>query len=223
MVVGKKIEADVGQFKCPNMSLHTGYKIPEILIKRFIELLKPMYNVLEGKHTSNSIPDTSLEAILVNYSSKEAFDAAEKTRLLQKAIEAAMGYFHQDLAGSFPGWKVMKNGTDTNSMDVVKEDGSEVMEVKNKHNTMNSGSIKSVKENLTKAHAEGKKAILAQIQCGDKKPPRHGLPPEIVVMNGQQMYEYLSGRPTFFNDLNETLAFTFKNFKAYEALLQGSA
>ena len=205
------------------LRLQDGYKIPEIQKEVFVRLLEPIFTVIEGKNTSKSIPDISLQAILVNHESKETFDAIEKARLRQKALEQVVGYFHQYMGGSFPGWKNVRNGKDVNSMDVVKEDGSEVMEVKNKHNTMNSGSAKSVKENLTKAQASGKKAILAQIQCGDKKPPRHGLPPEITVMNGQEMYEYLSGRPTFFNDLNETLAFTFKNFKTYEALLQGIA
>lgn len=131
-----------------------------------------------------------------------------------------MGDFHEELAGKLPGWKTLKNG-DESGCDVMKEDGTEFQEWKNRDNTMNSSSASSVIAKLKKLAAEGKKAVLVEVNCPAGKVCRFGAPPEVEVLNGQQAYARVSGRETFFLDLKSTLAYVFKNFKTFDALMKG--
>ena len=199
----------------------SNYLVREIPVHRFCHLLRGIYDVLEKKNTSDSTPDVSLQAVLINFRGMTAEDFAkeETSRLFQKALEGKMGTFHQELAGCFPGWRSLATGGEGTGLDVQKEDGTEIMEWKNKHNTVNSGSAKAVVDKLMDCHIRGMKAHFVQVQCG-RTVPRHGAPPEINVMNGQQAYAYLSGRETFFDDLNATLAYIFKNHKTYVSVLK---
>ena len=56
----------------------------------------------------------------------------EKSRQLQKTIQNAIGVFHQEILGSFPGWKSLGTGS---VVDLVNEDLKIIAEVKNKYNT----------------------------------------------------------------------------------------
>jgi hypothetical protein len=105
-------------------------------------------------------------------------------------------------------------------LDVVKQDRTEIMEWKNKHNTVKASDMKAMFDKLMKCHMDGMKVHFVQVTCQAGKVNRHGAPPEINVMDGKMAYEYLSGRETFFDDLNATLAYTFKTFKTYTALLK---
>jgi hypothetical protein len=83
---------------------------------------------------------------------------------------------------------------------------------------MNSGSGKSVIDKLVAVADSGKKPFLVFVNCVKKKVPRFGAPDAITVLNGRDAYAYLSGRDTFFADLNTTLSYTFTKFKKYEEL-----
>ena len=214
--------------------LRTWYLIPEIQIERYVKGLKPMYDVLEGKNNSKCETDSCLKAILMNHKemTEDAFMEMEKGRLAQKNREMKMGEFHEYLAGCFPGWECIPKGKFTSGigestagkktgLDVVKQDRTEIMEWKNKHNTVKGSDLKkTVFEKLMKCHVDGMKVHFVQVHCKGGKVDRHGAPPEINVMDGKMAYEYLSGRATFFNDLNATLAYTFKTFKTYASLLK---
>jgi len=207
--------------------LRTWYLIPEIQIERYVALLKPVYDGLENIHVSASIPDTSLKAVLMNHGdmTEEDFQQAEKARLAQKYLEMKMGTLHENLAGCFAGWETIPLGGETGGkktgLDVVKQDRTEIMEWKNKYNTVKASDLKTtVFDKLMKCHVDGMKVHFVQVHCEPGKVPRHGAPPEINVMDGKMAYEYLSGRATFFNDLNATLAYTFKTFKTYASLLK---
>ena len=56
----------------------------------------------------------------------------EKSRQLQKTIQNAIGIFHQEILGSFSGWKSLGTGS---VVDLVNEDLKIIAEVKNKYNT----------------------------------------------------------------------------------------
>lgn len=199
----------------------SNYFVREIPVHRFCHLLRGIYDVLEKKNTSDSTPDVSLQAVLINFRgmTPEDFAKEELSRLFQKALEGKMGTFHQELAGCFPGWRSLATGGEGTGLDVLKDDGTEIMEWKNKHNTVNSGSAKAVADKLMECHKRGMKVHFVQVQCG-RCVPRHGAPPEINVMSGRQAYAYLSGRETFFDDLNKTLAYIFKNHKTYASVLK---
>ena len=207
--------------------LRQWYKIIEIPIERYVALLRDLYKGLEETHVSSSVPDTSLRAIIMNFRELDtsAFDKMEKARLDQKYLEMKIGYFHEKLAGCFPGWETIPIGASTagkkTGLDVVKQDRTEIMEWKNKHNTVKASDLKTtIFDKLMKCHVDGMKVHFVQVHCKAGKVDRHGAPQEINVMDGKMAYEYLSGRATFFDDLNVTLAYTFKTFKTYESLLK---
>ena len=145
---------------------------------------------------------------------------AEKVRLAQKALEGKMGDFHEELMGKFPGWETYPVGHST-GCDVGKLDGTIVMEVKNRHNTMNSSSGEAVVNKLLKNHEKGKQAILVEVNCPGGKVTRYGAPASIEVWNGKTTYTFLSGRDSFFDDLQQTLQYVFTNFKTLAQLKRG--
>jgi hypothetical protein len=196
------------------------YKIPEISYKDYVGCLEGIYTVLEGKHTSKGCDDVFMRSILAAHSgmSASAWLVAEKQRRYEKALTMKMGDFHEELAGKFPGYKTLKLGDET-GCDVQKSDGSEIWEFKNRDNTMNSSSAESVMAKLAAEAAKGKKAFLVLVNCEKKTVPRLGAPASVTVLNGRQAYEYLSKRPTFFDDLQSTLAHTFATYPTYASLL----
>ena len=101
----------------------------------------------------------------------------------------------------------------------MKSDETEFMEWKNRDNTMNSSSAKTVIQKLSKLHQEGKKVFLVFVNVSKRTIPRFGAPDYINIINGHKAYEYLSGRKSFYQDLLKTLSFTFREFKTYQDLV----
>ena len=199
------------------------YRIPEIAFKDYVACLKGIYTVLEGTHKSKGCDDVFMRAILVAHSgmSAAAWAAAEEHRRYEKALSMKMGDFHEELAGKFPGYKTLTNGHETGA-DVLKLDGTEIWEWKNRDNTMKGSDALPLIERLAAiAKAKGMKAFLVYANCEKKTVPRHGASESlaITIFNGRQAYEYLSKRPTFFDDLQATLAHTFATYHTYASLL----
>jgi hypothetical protein len=119
--------------------------------------------------------------------------------------------------GKFSGYETLPVGH-ASGTDVRKTDDTEFYEVKNRDNTMNSGSADSVIRKLTKLTEEGKIASLVMINSARKTLPRFKAPAAVKVLSGKQVYAYLSGRDTFYDDLVKTLGETFKRFPTYEQL-----
>jgi hypothetical protein len=149
--------------------------------------------------------------------SVDEWNLAETSRLYQKSLEGKMGDFHEELMGKFPGYETLKVGHAT-GCDIRKLDDSEFFEVKNRDNTMNSSSGKTVVDKLVLLANKGKKAVLVEVNCKNDRVSRFGAPPEVFVWNGRRTYEYLSGRETFYDDLLKTLKHTFNVYKTYESL-----
>ena len=81
---------------------------------------------------------------------------------------------------------------------------------------MNSSSAKSTFD-LLKCHAdEGKRAILVQVNCPNGRVNRYKAHESVEVWNGKQAYAFLSGRDSFFDDLEKTMKHVFAAFKTYE-------
>ena len=195
------------------------YRIPEIACKDYVGCLRGIYTVLEGKHASKGCDDVFMRSILAAHAGMDAkaWAAAEAQRRYEKALTMKMGDFHEELAGKFPGYRTLKTGDET-GCDVQKIDGSEIWEFKNRDNTMNSSSAESVVAKLVAEVAKGKKAFLVLVNCEKKTVPRLGAPASVTVFNGRQAYEYLSKRPSFFDDLQATLAYTFAHYPTYASL-----
>jgi hypothetical protein len=201
------------------------YKIPEIPIEVYARHLQAMYCVIEAKNKTKSTPDESLQAILSGYGGLDEEEMVEEERvyLRRHNISGKLGYLHQNLFGSFPGFKTLPNGHES-KLDNADDAETEFWECKNKPSTTCDGASLSVNRNLIAMHEKGKKTALVMIQWPKGKPlPRKKLPEGIKVMSGRQAYARLSGRDDFFDDLNDTLNYTFTHFKTYEALLRGIA
>jgi len=199
--------------------VRTWYRLAEIPFADYVACLKPLYSILEKKHTSKSDPDIFLKTILASHShmTVEQWDAGEAQRLYEKNLSMKMGDFHEELMGKFPGYETLRVGHSTGT-DVRKLDDTEFLEVKNRDNTMNSGAADSVVRKLTKLTEEGKAAFLVLVNSEKKTLPRFKAPKAVHVINGKQAYTKLSGRDTFYDDLVTTMGETFSRFPTYTAL-----
>jgi hypothetical protein len=167
-------------------------RIPEISPEKFESFLAEIREAI-GKESKEET-DPFLEAIIKKY--PKAYDY--KNQISQK-----IGIFHQKTMGEFSDWDSFENGK---GVDVFSKDGKTVIEVKNKYNTMNSDSQKSVMEKLQKFVSGGKTAILCIINVKNNKPPKFPNAGDIQIKSGKEMYKILSGRETFLDDLLATFS-----------------
>lgn len=196
------------------------YRIREVSWKDYVQCLDSLYKVLEKRHVSEGSDDVFLKTILTDYTGMTELEwtLAERHRRYEKALSMKMGDFHEELAGKLPGYMTLPTGH-VSGCDVKKLDDSEYWEFKNRDNTMNSGSSDSVVRKLTKIHEMGKIPFLVLVNTERKTIPRpKGALAFIRVMTGKQAYAHMSGRETFFADLQQTLSETFKRYKTYADL-----
>ncbi len=79
-------------------------------------------------------------------------------RIKDKAINNAVGLFHQELLGGVEGWHQAVSDTHV-KIDLAKNDNSVFVELKNKHNTLNSDSEEKLHDrlcNISKQHKSAK-------------------------------------------------------------------
>ena len=191
------------------------YKIDEINIETFLGLIKPLYDIIEGKKVSKSEPDPFAQEAWKSFynMTTEKWTAEHKKIQNERAWTMAWGDFHQNIMGSFQGWDNYNKGHIT-GCDIGKKDGTSVVEVKNNTNTMNSSSKETVFKKLKKQHDLGKRAILVIINGDVVKCVKDG----IEIISGRQFYEELSGRASFMDDLLKTINKAFGIYKSYETL-----
>lgn len=203
------------------MSYPDWYQIPEIPFDKYVECCKSLYSIIEKNKTNTGNDDPFLKNIVKASVgiTDEDWNKTEKQRRYYQALSMKMGDFHEELAGKFNGWKTLKVGH-SSGCDVMKEDETEFMEWKNRDNTMNSSSASSVIKKLSKLYEQDKKVFLVLVNVSKKTVPRFGAPDYIHILNGQQAYEYLSGRKTFFNHLLKTITHTFTLCATYKELLK---
>ena len=168
------------------------YRIPEITFVDYAYCCKSIFHALETHHTVTA-EDSFIKAVAIGHSNMTEHEwyVSERIRLMQKVLEMKMGDFHEELMGKFPGYETYPNGHIT-GCDFGKKDGSEVFEVKNRHNTIKGSDAKHILAMLTKHHENGKKAILVQVNCPQDKVNRFGAPSYIHVWNGKQTYIYFN-------------------------------
>jgi hypothetical protein len=193
------------------------YKIPEISKELFISLIKQLYDIIEGKKIQKSEPDQFAQELWMSFNNltKEEWEYEHKKIQIQRAWTMAIGNFHQNLMGSFPGWENYKKGHKS-GCDIGKIDNSCIGEIKNNVNTMNSSSKESVIRKLKKQKDLGKRALIIIINnfFDTNKSCEYG----IEWISGKKFYEELSGRSTFMEDLLSTLNECFKQFKTFTSL-----
>ena len=150
----------------------------------------------------------------------EEWMAQEKSRQVQKALQNALGDFHQDVLGAMPGWKNAGKG---GSYDVSNVEKRVIAEIKNKYNTMNARSALSVYDNLqrhldysgdsvTKAylvevipkHPQPYEQPFTPSERGTPRPTRQ----DIVKIDGKSFYALASGDPDALRKLYDALPTT---------------
>lgn len=203
------------QIKLDFIKFPEWYKIHEVNKNTFLELIRSLYDVIEGKKVSKSESDFFAQQTWLSFHNMtiEEWEREHKKIQLERAWTMAWGDFHQNLMGSFPGWINYKKGHAT-GCDIGNEDKQCIAEVKNNVNTMNSSSRESVLNKLKKQSQLGKRALLVIINGDIRKNVKDG----VETINGKQFYEELSGRQDFMDDLLETLKQSFSRYKTFESL-----
>lgn len=149
--------------------------------------------------------------------STEDWLTQEKSRQIQKALQNALGAFHQTVLGAMSGWEDAGAG---GSYDVKNTELKIIAEIKNKHNTMNARSALSVydslsrhldysEDNITKAYlveiipkqAKAYEVPFAPSERGTSRPARK----DIVRIDGASFYDLASGEQDALRKLYEAL------------------
>lgn len=99
------------------------------------------------KESKNGIDAIKIFDITVKQIGFDGWANKEMERQQDKTINNKIGEFHQELLGKVEGWVDLGVGDET-EIDLKKEDNTVFIELKNKHNTMNSSSTKTCREKL---------------------------------------------------------------------------
>lgn len=150
---------------------------------------------------------------------------AELNRQVDKSISNDIGYFHQNIFNYIDDWHVPKQG-----FDIVKNDHTVYVELKNKHNTMNSSSsqktyinmqnkiINSLENNkdvtcmLVEIIAKKTQNIPWQISLDGKRKSSKS----IRRVSIDKFYEYVTGDKNAFKKLVSWLPITLKEIALEE-------
>ena len=212
------LEKEIG--KIVIKKLPSWYKIPEIQPVDFIFCLTPIFLQLQTENTKIKFEDPFIKSIVLGFYklTDEEWFKKEQVRVLQKILEMKIGSFHENLLGKFSEFETLKKGH-ISGCDVQKKDGSVIIEVKNRYNTTKGSDGKHIINLLKKHKNDGKKAIFTQINCPSGKVNRYGdISADIDIWNGREIYTYLSGRESFFDDLLLTIEYVFSKFTDIDSL-----
>lgn len=105
----------------------------------------PMTVLKESKNDIDAIK--TIFDVAVKQIGFDGWANKELERQQDKTINNKIGEFHQELLGKVDGWVDLGIGDET-EIDLKKEDNTVFIELKNKHNTMNSSSTKTCREKL---------------------------------------------------------------------------
>lgn len=136
----------------------------------------------------------------------------ELERQQDKTINNKIGEFHQELLGKVDGWVDLGIGDET-EIDLKKEDNSVFIELKNKHNTMNSSSTKTCREKLENvierypnATAYWAYIISRKYKSENRVWKYQGRENEkIRRISGDQLYEMITGDPDALEKVYEAI------------------
>ncbi|MBQ2637493.1 MAG: Eco47II family restriction endonuclease [Methanobrevibacter sp.] len=106
---------------------------------------EPMTVLKESKNDIDAIK--TIFDVTVKQIGFDGWANKEIERQQDKTINNKIGEFHQELLGKVDGWVNLGIGDET-EIDLKKKDNTVFIELKNKHNTMNSSSTKTCREKL---------------------------------------------------------------------------
>tara|TARA_B100001093_G_scaffold326801_1_gene311775 strand:- start:460 stop:1062 length:603 start_codon:yes stop_codon:yes gene_type:complete len=183
------------------------YNIPEIPLHKFQECMAPVKTEMSKMKSTTSDGDCD-----------PFFRSAMSgvVSVATKVLAMKIGEFHEHITGCISGYENLPVGHDS-ECDTRKVDGSEIFELKNRYNTMNSSSAKTVVEKLSRhANTPGitTSALVIINRNGNSPLSRFKAPEEVKVWDGQQYYTHITGSDTFFQRLQETFAYSVSNAEA---------
>jgi len=132
----------------------------------------------------------------------DEWKAKETKRQLDKTVNNTVGEFHQNLLGKVDGWTNLGTGDDSH-LDLKKDDDTVFIELKNKFNTVNDASLRTVRNHLEDAIANHSNAtaywafIVTQNGKSKERSWTYGRVnnPRIKVITGTKIYELITGDP----------------------------
>jgi hypothetical protein len=201
------------------------YKIPEISFEKYISYVLEIYKNFEDVNKDfileSNKEDIFLKKIMMskNNWNDEEWYTYEKNRILQKNLEMKIGYFHENISSSIKGYTKIINETNKDKephCDIINIELNEIFELKNKENTMNSDSKRSVFNKLKMFSLRGMKTYLVYINKWTKK---NKIKDNLIILSGKDFYNKISGRDTFYDDFIETVTYTFLHYKNIDELL----
>jgi hypothetical protein len=136
----------------------------------------------------------------------------EILRQLDKSVEQKMGEFHQKMLGGVNGWTDLKIGQ---GVDLVNDDNTLYLEIKNKFNTCSGSALKDVRKNLEDITKEKHKAtaywayIIAKSKdkSGEAVWVKKGFNKidSVKSLWGEKVYEKVTGDPKALYKIYQTL------------------
>ncbi|WP_304123543.1 Eco47II family restriction endonuclease [Methanosphaera cuniculi] len=132
----------------------------------------------------------------------------EEDRQSDKTINNKIGEFHQEILGCVPGWEDLGVGSEY-EVDLTNTEHTKFIELKNKHNTMNSSSRKTAiekLENILKKHPNAELYLCHIIgkdyKIKDETIKNHE---KIREISGSKVYELITGNPNALEELTNAL------------------
>lgn len=192
-----------------------------------IKCVSNLYNsYLEAKKeiTKRKFYKNKIDTIKLHFDAKfnsldeEALIKSEISRQIDKSINNAIGTFHEEIIGGISGFE----RGDKSGYDIKAIDNSLFAEIKNKHNTMNSGGAEAVFQKLEKLAKKYPNAncylvqILAtssfNIKWEDKLNGTEYSHDRIFKISGDKFYELVSKKENAFFQLYKSLPKAIDDF-----------
>lgn len=153
----------------------------------------------------------------------------EKIRQADKTVNNAIGTFHQEILGCVDGWNNLGTGHETGA-DLKNDEGTIYIELKNKHNTLNSEGIKKLWEKLEvivtnnenciaywayviSKRDSGIEPFIVEIRNKNKEVIKTLYNERIKIIKGGSVYELVTGDSNNINKLWEAIPLAINNLK----------
>ena len=171
---------------------------------KIIEVCNSIIDEIESKIKKNFVHDPLLVTIECSFLGIDfkTWEKIEKQRSIKKRLEMKIGNFHELILSNVSGWKKESEF----GLDLVNDNKTVFVEIKNKFNTMNSTSQKGV---FLKCKNALKKYPNATVYCchviskkimnKEWSIPSEENNPKIRLIDGKTLYTIVSGNDSFFS------------------------
>lgn len=190
------------------VSMEDWNKLGDIILKdEFVKSVLVLYDKRDQTPCVTKYPDLFLEAIFFSLRSQ---DDIHKRR---HVVSMKLGDFHCHVASLFPGFiceeRFKQNKKNAKRrFDLVNHDLKIVIEMQNNYHTKPQSSKKATEGDLNNLTENYNKYVCIVNNATHNCHFQNG----IRYISGQYMYEMVTGKPSFFNDLLTTITNLFQRF-----------